>query len=649
MKYAPYRREEPLSRLKKECFPHELLFIDTETKPFYITKEMWFNVFYLGVAIYVSLDKNANTIKRNIYHFNSVSELLLIFAELLRKKKRIMIIGHNIAFDIEVLNLAKIFHELGVETSYPIRNGMTFIWSVKTGTGSMTFIDTANYATTNLEKIGKELGNEKIHINFLTCTDDELRAYCENDVYITELFIMEYIRFLLNTKMGEFKTTIASQSLTAYRHSFMDRQPIFHNNDKVNEIEKYSYFGGRTEAFYIGKVPQDIIYNLDVCSEYPAAMIASKLPYEMVRYNDKIISSVFEHHLKHNYMIVDCIIDTEKPVFPVRAIIRKTKTELIIEIKNEYSEQQNNHKIIYPVGKFRTWLHLAEFKYALENNMIKNVYAYVVYKSTDLFSDYVNTLFDYKVKYSRENKPGFRYIVKILLNSLYGKWGQEYHVTKFIGNVPDDFPMITYGYSQSGGFNFTDINWFGKLYRSYQTGLSTYAFPAIAGAITSNARMILWNYIEKAGKENVYYTDTDSLFVNHSGFINLADCISDGKIGKLELKSSSNSVYIFGNKDYIFDKEITHKGVAKNAEYTSEGKWKFLHFEGFNNWRNNGANLPPVSEYIEKTRTNIYDKGIVQNDGTIQPYCLVSSLNVLVFPLAQFEKCYLHSVYSEVQ
>lgn len=644
MKYAPYRREEPLSRLKKTSFPKEWLFIDTETKPMPITKTMRYNVFYLGVMIYVRLDKKANIIDREIIRFNRVTDVLLYLAEKLTKKKRIMVVGHNIAFDIEVMNLPKIFHELGCISTYPIRNGMTFIWRVQTGTGSLTFIDTANYATTSLKQIGKDLGHEKMEINFETCTDEELYIYCENDVYITQLFIMEYILFLLHENMGEFKTTIASQALTAYRHRFMSLSPVFHNNDAVNEIEKYSYFGGRTECFYIGKIPENVIYNLDVSSEYPAAMIASKLPYQMVNYNQHVIPALFDHHLKHNYMIVNCLIETSIPVYPMRAKITGRKDEIELQVISDYQTGLNNHKVIFPVGEFKTWLHQAEFIYALEHNHIKKIYGYVVYKSTDLFSDYVNTLYEYKKKYSQEGKSGFRYVTKILLNSLYGKWGQEYHDTQFIGNVPLNTDMITYGFNGKYGYNYTDINWFGKLYRTYQTGLSTYSFPAIAGAITSNARMILWQYIEKAGQENVYYTDTDSLFVNHIGYTHLKDYIKPDTLGSLEDKSHTDNCIIFGCKDYVFGADTVHKGIGKNAILDKDGKWHFDHFEGFNSWRNNGANLPPVTEEISKTRADYYDKGIMQEDASILPFVLSMHSNVLTIPLPHLRKLYLISL-----
>lgn len=635
MKYAPYRREQELSVLKSRHFPKRFLFIDTETKPVYMNPKYWFNVLYLGVAIFVEIDNDVNVIKREIYEFRSTAELLRIIAELSGIKKRLVIIGHNIAFDIEVLNLPAVFSELGCDNTYPIKNGMSFIWTVQTGRGSLLFIDTANYAATSLKQMGKDLGIPKMDIDFDNCSDSELLIYCQNDVEICEKFILEFIRFLHVNDMGEFRFTIASQALTAYRHKFMSVAPVFHNRDSVNEIEKYSYFGGRTEALFIGQIPDKPVYYLDVSSEYPAAMIAGKLPYQLLSINRRPIDKFMSYHLDHNYLIVECTVETPEPVFPMRAKITHTKEELQVELINNYNPQQGTYKIIYPVGTFKTWLHHVEFKYALEHNLIKEVHAYCVYKAADLFTEYINTLYKMKAEYSESGHKSFRLMTKYMMNSLYGKWGQEYHDTQLIGTSEYKTMDIVYGYSQRGGYTYTDINWFGKVYRTYQTGLSTFAFPAIAGAITAYARQILWNYRKIAGHDNVFYHDTDSLFCNTLGYKNLIPFIQDNRLGMLELKDSSDDVFIYGNKDYVFAGKETHKGIPEKHIELSAGTYEFMVFEGFTKWRNAGAITPPVTEIVTKKRHPIYDKGVLQDNGIVIPFEFSANQVVAVFPLAE--------------
>lgn len=648
MKYAPYRRNRELTKTKKSGFPKELLFFDTETKPFYLDNDHWENRFYLGVAIYVKLDKHHKISKRVIHRFTSPLDFLYILALYSHRKKRLLVFAHNATFDVTTLNLPALFSELGVEHNYPIINGKAFIWHVQTGTGSIQFLDTMNYAGTSLKQLGHDLGKEKTEIDFNSCTDEQLFNYCQNDVEICELFILKFIDFCIQNNMGEFRLTIASQAFTAFRHRFMPVAPTIHTVDRVNEIEKYAYYGGRTEVLKLGQINHGTIYNLDVSSHYPYAMIAQRIPYRLIGYNQTPLIPALNYHLKHNYLIVECTVKTDMPCFPMRAHISTNKNYLNLEIISSYAQLRGDFKVIYPVGTYRTWLHHCEFEYALEHNLIHSIHGYVLYFSADLFSDYVHTLFDLKAKYSDESNNSFRYVTKIFLNSLYGKFGQEFHQTKNIGKIESNEVKVTYGYSQRDNISYTDVEWYGNVYRNYHTGLSTYAFPAIAGAITSFGRMALWRYSVEAGRENIFYSDTDSLFSNQTGYERLASLIQPNSIGMLELKETSENLIIYGNKDYVFSGKSTHKGISPKAIQVDENLWKDLRFEGFKKWRNRGANSAPLAGYELRKRGDLYDKGLVQADGTILPFHLLENQTSYVFPILPLREN-VRGIFAQVQ
>ena len=60
------------------------------------------------------------------------------------------------------------------------------------------------------------------------------------------------------------------------------------------------------------------------------------------------------------------------------------------------------------------------------------------------------------------------------------------------------------------------------------------AFVRIASYITSLARLNLYNAARKAGVKNVYYCDTDSLYVNDEGMDRLtnSDMVHNTELGK---------------------------------------------------------------------------------------------------------------------
>lgn len=633
MKYSPFRRSEPIPKYRRNTIPKRFLFVDTETKSNPVPLLGDEQLLKLGVCIYVELDDKGYTTKRNVHTFYTALEFIDLMLSYERSKNRLIIVGHNVLFDIEVMNLPARFTELGLTHIYPIKNGKTFIWKVKSVKGSYLFIDTANYTATSLYKIGKDIGLPKMSIDFENCTDEELLSYCLNDTEICEKFILEYIRFLVDNNMGEFKLTIASQAFCTWRYRFMSTQPVIHLDDKVNEIEKNSYHGGRTECYRIGYYSGEKFFKLDINSQYPYAMTSTPMPFEKINHNTSPIYSVLLKHLRDNYVIVDCILKTDLPVFPIRAKITNSKDKTTLEIPTGIIDNYSGIKVIFPVGEYRTWLHSSEFRYALDNDLVKDIKGYVVYRADTLFKDYVDCLYDLKVKYQNEGNYSFRYVTKILQNALYGKFGQQFHETKLIANTGIFDIMIQRGHNADFNYDFTDINWFGNLYRAFSTGLSAYSFPAIAGAITANARMLIWNYTMIAGLKNVYYTDTDSLIVSQKGHSNLSPFLSSDKLGYLKLEGISDNVVLYGAKDYEFADKPTVKGIPSNSVEYETGQWGFLDFEGFLTWRNNGARHAPLTSYKEKQRKLIYDKGLVNSDGLIFPYPLVLSRFVYDYPL----------------
>jgi hypothetical protein len=95
-------------------------------------------------------------------------------------------------------------------------------------------------------------------------------------------------------------------------------------------------------------------------------------------------------------------------------------------------------------------------------------------------------------------------------------------------------------------------------------GLSPSACPIITAWINSLARVWLWRAMEAAGRNNVYYVDTDSLMVNAHGLAGLADCgfrVGDD-LGQLRLVGEYRHVKINGWKHYIADGVETCAGDA---------------------------------------------------------------------------------------
>ena len=140
---------------------------------------------------------------------------------------------------------------------------------------------------------------------------------------------------------------------------------------------------------------------------------------------------------------------------------------------------------------------------------------------------------------------------------------------------------------------------------------------------------MLANFIEIAGRENVYYCDTDSLFTNKKAcdILVAAGCVHPNDLGKLKLESTHKEMWLFGAKDYKLDKKVTLKGVGKADVITCNIKTRQLEYHCIQWPKQSGllrkggygkyANITVI-----KHLARIYKGGDIQKDGTVRPYIL---------------------------
>lgn len=597
MSKKSYRKEGAISTLKSQTTPKRILIFDTETN--HLPDENGIVEFSLklGAMIYVEMDTEVNIKFRRVIDFYTIDEFIQIFDGLLSNRSKLYVFAHNIGFDVRVLNLPFEFANMGYLSQPPIINQRTFIWSIKSDNGSAVFLDTANFGVISVSQLGDDLGFDKLDINFDTAKLDELLHYCIVDCQVLEKFIIEYLKFINTYQLGSFKVTIASQSLTTYRTRFMNNPPIIHCHEKAIQLERKGYHGGRTECFFIGEISGKDFYYVDVNSMYPYVMSSDNLPVEFLGYTEFVPLDYLGARLSRYYVIADVFIETDKPIYPL----------------------VNDHKLIFPVGRFRTILYYDELQNAYSANRIKYAYGCSVYRRGELFRDYVDFFYGRKRHYAETGNKSQRTIAKLFQNSLYGKFGQLQPYRYKIGTTDKDIVWRIPCFNAETGEHTQEIAWFGDIYKEGKVGETTFSFPAIAGAITSKARFVLWKYMETAGLDHVYYVDTDSMIVDQQGYDNIQHLLDEYELGKLKLEKSGNSLVIHGSKDYEFAGESKTKGIPKTAEMIANNRWEYLQFQGFITWLNQGANSIPTGEYRTKERKHAYSKGIISDSGRVYP------------------------------
>ena len=199
----------------------------------------------------------------------------------------------------------------------------------------------------------------------------------------------------------------------------------------------------------------------------------------------------------------------------------------------------------------------------LEEGAILEVIEACAYSKEAIFTDYVNYFWALRERAIETNDSITKALAKQYLNSLYGKFGARATTYRLAEEAMVSAFRVDAIYSPDGKKRHPVI-WIGdKPYVEQDDGEAEDSIPAIAAHVTANARVVLWRYVERAGIENVYYTDTDSLIVNQAGYERLAGDIRGNELGKLKLEKQANTLTVHARKDYQIGDRVVCKGVGK--------------------------------------------------------------------------------------
>ena len=584
---------------KSTEFPANWVFFDCETYVAEDDGERQIQRLRLGVAQFWRYDKPRNPQREVI--FRSGSELYDFILGCLRSRQRLMVASHNLAFDLAASGILEVLLRDGWQLSkILIESGVSAVKLRRDGT-TLHFLDTINYFKTSVRSLGKAIGLEKLSVDFDTVSDRDLVAYCRRDVEILAHAVSYLRSFLKDNDLGSFGLSISQIAFNVFRHRFM-RVPIYiHEIPEVINLEREAYFGGRNECFRLGYI-EGPVYKLDVNSMYPFVMKSFDYPVRLQHWFPQGLPlDALSRFLRSCCVVSKVYVETEKPIFPKKTCDGKT---------------------IFPVGRFWVTGTTPSLLYALQHGMIRHVGPTAVYDRARVFEDYVSYFYEARRRWRKEGKEAFAVMAKYLLNSLYGKFGQRRYVTELV--PADQFPH------QDGYFEYIENGEHYRCYRIVDKVLMVKrieekafnAFIAIAAHVTDYARMHLWHLIEKAGRENVYYCDTDSLFVNREGFERLTNEIDDTALGKLKLEDVVDYVEIRGCKDYSTPSGEKVKGIRKNAEKLSENRFRQLHFPTLKRIVRDQMLNEVVLRYVVKELKREYDKGLVLKEGHVMPIAL---------------------------
>lgn len=597
------RRQHYIHPVKPNITGRRVLFFDTESK-FEKTAKGDKHRFWFCYLIDGYIDENGEY--EPIYE-NAFLSLRAFWEYILDIPVSVWIYCHNFQFDGAIIDIDYFvdYYKLEPQRNKIVVDFGKVIIDVKHKDRILHFRDTLNYYPGSLASLAISIGNTKY---LMPPTSDELDetwiAYCQHDTEIIRDFFIQYFKFVVDNGFQSITDTVASQSFAAYRNLFNSFEILCHDREWVIDLERLSYHGGRVECFYIGDIQEDI-YKLDINSMYPYVMKQYQYPiYLEASYRYGTIELLKEALANDKQVVAEVIYDSDENAYGL----------------------YHNDKFIFPIGtQIRAVLTTPEIEHLLKTGRIRDVKRLAIYRKEGIFTEFVNYFYEMRLQ-NKENKVLSNFY-KLMMNSLYGKFGQRNSDWFSCEPLNTDDKLVDV-YDVDTGEHFSYRNILGQWQiTDHSKSNADNACVAIASHVTAYARMYLYELICLAGKENVFYVDTDCLFVNASGFSNLSQFIDASSLGKLKNEGVFKSGSIFGNKDYELvpytgKKTKKLKGIRAKAIEIAPNTYSQVKFNKWSVSSGRGETGSVLVQNIVKSLRRNYTKGVILDNGTVIPHTI---------------------------
>jgi DNA polymerase type B, organellar and viral len=355
-----------------------------------------------------------------------------------------------------------------------------------------------------------------------------IKKYLANDcIYLHEFiskFIAEYGRNI----------TLASSAMKYWGK--LSKIPSPSTSRFFYESMKPYYYGGRVEVFKHGEI-NNTFKLIDINSAYPYAMSFDHPYGDTSTMGDKLPETIDE--IQRSFITLT---SESTGVFPFR-------DKLTLSFPNDGYIREFN---------ITGWEYLAAKELGLLKNY--NITTVITFDESINFTEYVNHFFDAKDKAKKSGDKAGYIMSKLLMNSLYGKYGANSAEYKEYMTVDKRFIEAC----ENDGYSFcAELPKHAIMQKPLDEKSQRYYNVAVAASITGFVRAYLIKNIHRC--ENVYYCDTDSIVCD-----SYDDSIIGSELGKFACEGTFDYGAIAGKKMYAFKyaNENKYKTACKGAKLT---------------------------------------------------------------------------------
>ncbi len=583
-----------------EARPTSVIFFDTETRTDMQPNGSKKHRLKLGCASHCYNQRGEVLKLQKSIVYRSPLEFWEFVNSRCREKSLTYLTAHNIVFDLTVLDGFRQLPDHGWKLDSFYTKGIVSLFRWSNGTRKIVCLDNTNLFPGKLARWGELLDKPKLSVDFDTVSDQDLITYCQRDVEIMVDLWRLWLKFLDDNKLGSFKPTLASTAFNAWRFRFLKDKVHIHADAQALALERESYHGARVECLWTGHRDDGPFYYLDANSMYGYILSRYNFPAGLYSYTDHASIYHLMKRLEKCSVIAQVTLKTDDNPFPVMV---------------------DGH-LAYPLGEFWTTLTTPELLLAAERGWLREVHSMAWYRQAPIFRTFILELYELRKSYQRSGNSGFSEISKLLMNSLYGKFGQNGIVQTVIGSCPLEELWSETIISHTTGKVYRHLALAGQIYEERHEGEGYHSFPAIAAHVTAYARLYLWRLMRKVPPEHVFYVDTDSLIVDQVGLESLKPLLSATELGLMKVELTSPWLIVNAPKDYAMLDRRRLKGVSLSAKEIEPGVFaqdQWVRLSGM--LRAGDMNGFTVKQVVKRQRRVIHS-GLVLPSGWVQPFVL---------------------------
>lgn len=384
---------------------------------------------------------------------------------------------------------------------------------------------------------------------------NEAIKYCELDCIslfqiLSKFNLLIYNRFKMNINKYP---TLPSLTFAIFRSKYLTKNSIHMlSGDIANDIRQ-GYTGGACDMYIPRPIDNRKIFGYDVNALYPTVMSKNKLPIGNPTYFSGDITKIDKNAFGFFYCNIT------------------SPDNLLHPIIQTHVKTSEGMRTVAPLGTWNDIIFSEEMYNAMKFGYKFEILWGYTFKSDFIFTTFVNEL--YKIRLDYPKSDPMNYIAKIIMNSLYGRFGMDdnFIISEIMNK--EDFNNFEKFDKDNSILDVIELDESLLVQtKNPKVELNTLLDNAsethnvnisIAAAITAYARIHMSQF-KNNDKYSLYYTDTDSVYIDKP----LDKELIGSELGLMKLECFCDDAIFLAPKVYSLK---TDNGVIKKIKgLTSE-------------------------------------------------------------------------------